>query len=73
LGGVPVWSHILDAEPDQIAGAELAVYSEVEEGQVSESAVQLQACPDCPDVLRLKRWLRADKLSFVPRALQRTF
>src|SRR5690606_14891306 len=32
LGGVPVGSHILDAEPDQVAGAELAVYSEVEEG-----------------------------------------
>jgi hypothetical protein len=41
LGGVPVGSDILNAEPDQVTGSELTVYSEVEESQVTESAVQL--------------------------------
>src|SRR5690606_32015446 len=66
LGGVAVRSHVLNAEPDQVAGPELAVYCEVEECQITETAVQLQARATRPDVLRLQRWFRANKLSLVP-------
>jgi hypothetical protein len=66
-------SDILDTEPYEVAGPKLAVHGEVEERQVLKATVELKARPDSPDVLRLKRWLRADKLSLVPRTLQRTF
>jgi hypothetical protein len=73
LARVSVGSYVLHAEPYEVAGSQLAVYSEIEESQVPKPTVKLKACPDCPDMLWLKRWLCADKLAFVPRALQRTF
>jgi hypothetical protein len=72
LDGVSVGSDVLDAEPDQITGAKLAVYSEVEESQVTEPAIKLQARADRPDVFRLERRLWANKLALVPGAGRRS-
>jgi hypothetical protein len=69
LDRVSVWSYVLEAEPYQITSAELAVYSEVEESQVAESTIELQARAYRPDMLWLERWLCTNKLAFVPGAL----
>ena len=69
----PWGSYVLNAKPYEVTRSQLAVYSEIEERQVSKATVKLKARSDCPDVLRLKRWLRPNKLSFVPWDLQRSF
>src|SRR3546814_464541 len=73
LTRVAMGSDILDTEPYEVAGPKFAIHSEVEERQISKATFELKARPDRPDMLWLKRWLRADKLSLVPRTLQRSF
>jgi hypothetical protein len=57
---------ILNSEPHQIAGAELAIDGSIEESQVAKCAIQLQAGANCPDVLRLERRFGSYELSLVP-------
>jgi hypothetical protein len=59
--------HIVDAKPDQIASAQLAVDGKVEQCEFPGSLIQLQPNPDSPDLLQLQRWLLAEQLAFVPR------
>ena len=57
---------IFDPQAHEITSAQLAVDRQIEEGQVPNSPVELQAGPDGPKMLWLKRWLRADQLNSVP-------
>ena len=45
---------------DQVAGAQLAVDTKIEQGKAAQSALHLQADADCPD------FLEADELSLIP-------
>jgi hypothetical protein len=45
--------HIVDAESNQIAAAQLAVDGEVEQCEFTGSLRQLQANPNSPDLLQL--------------------
>ena len=59
--------HIVDAKPDQIAPAQLAVDGEVEQREFPGSMIQLQSNPDGPDLLQLQWGLLAEQLALVPR------
>src|SRR6266478_1355321 len=58
---------IVDAKPNQIAPAQLAVDTEIEQREFPDSMVQLQSNPDGPDLLQLQCWFLAEQLAFVPR------
>ena len=58
----------MDAQPDQIAAAQLAVDGQVEQGKVAQFAAELEPDPDGPDFLRLQRGFLAAQFAFVPRA-----
>ena len=66
-GDMTALDHIANAKPDQIAPAQFAVDSEVEQREFTGSMIQLQSNPDGPDLLQLQRGLLADQLPFVPR------
>jgi hypothetical protein len=53
-------------QADQVAAAELAVDSQVEECQLAHPVLHLEADSECPDVLKLERYLLADDLALVP-------
>ena len=46
--------HIVDAESNQIAAAQLAVDGEVEQREFPRSMIQLQPNPDSPDLFQLQ-------------------
>jgi hypothetical protein len=69
VDGVAVWGHIRDPEADHIATTQLAINREIEEGQVSYPAVELQPGPNGPDVFRLERRLLPCELPLVPGAM----
>jgi len=53
-------------QTDQVAAAELAVDSQVEECQLAHPVLHLEAHSERPDVLELERRLLADDLALVP-------
>ncbi len=53
VDGIAVRSDILELEAHHVASPELAVDRQIEEGQVSYPAGQLQPCPYGPDMSRL--------------------
>ena len=60
-------ADVSHAQLDQIAGSKLAVDGKVEQRQISVTTCELQANPDCPDLLELERRFLTYELSFVPR------
>jgi len=47
--------HVVKAQTDQIASAQLAVDGEVGKREVTDSVRQLQPNPDCPYLLHFRR------------------
>jgi hypothetical protein len=70
LNCISMRSDALDAEPHQVACAQLAVQRQIEEGWVALPTVKLEARAYCPDVLWLERWFNANELAFVPSGLR---
>ena len=60
-------ADVADLEADQVAAAELAVDSQVEESKFADPALHLQTHSKRPNVLRLERGLLTDDLALVPR------
>ena len=74
VDGVAVGRHVIDAQRDQIAAAQLAVDGEVEQRQVAGTPLQLQLRPDGPHVAGPQRRLGTGELALVaglPRGLGR--
>ena len=67
-GDMTALDHIVDAKPDQIAAAQLAVDGKVEQRKFPGSMIQLQPNPDGPDLLQLQRGLLAKQLALIPRS-----
>jgi len=59
-------SDVPNMQIDQVATPQFAVDREVEHGKVSNLMIVLKLNSDCPNVLRLQRWLLANQLAFVP-------
>jgi hypothetical protein len=55
-----------DHQAYEIASAQLAVDRQIEEGQVPNSPVDMQAGPNSPNMPWLERWLRTNQLGFIP-------
>ena len=66
-GYLTALDHVVHAQPDQIAAAQLAVDGEVEEREFAGSMVQLQSNANGPDLLQLQWGLLAEQLALVPR------
>jgi len=64
---VPAGSDILDPYGYDIAAAKLAVDRQIEHREVASAALDLEFCPDRPDVFGSQRWLCPGQLSPVPR------
>ena len=60
-------THVPDLERDKIAAAQLAVDSEVEQGEFAHASFHLEADAQRPDVLELEGRLLPDKLALIPR------
>ena len=60
---VAVGCHVVDAESDEIAPAQLAIDREIEERQVSHAPLQLQSGTDGPDMADPQWRLRASELT----------
>jgi hypothetical protein len=58
-GNMTALDHIVDAEPDQIASAQLAIDGEIEQCKFPRSMIHLQPNSDSPDVFQLQRRLLA--------------
>jgi hypothetical protein len=69
---VPAGSDILDPYGYDIAAAKLAVDRQIEHREVASAALDLEFCPDRPDVFGSQRWLCPGQLSLVPTALAGT-
>ena len=61
-GDVTALDHIVDAKPDQVASAQLAVDGEVEQREFPGSMIQLQSNPDGPDLLQFQRGLLPEQV-----------
>ena len=61
-----MWRNIVDAEVNDVAPTELAVYREVEERQIPRPPRNLQSRPNGPDVLGLQRRLGSNEFALVP-------
>jgi hypothetical protein len=59
-------AHVAHAQLDQVAGAQLAVDPQVEQGKVAQAALHLEPDPNCPDLPELERPLLADELALLP-------
>ena len=59
-------AHVADAQLDQVAGAQLTVNPQIEQGKLAQPALHLEPDTDCPDLLKLERCLLADELPLVP-------
>jgi hypothetical protein len=59
-------AYVPDLETDEVATAQLAVDSQVEECKLSNPALHLEADSKCPDILDLERSLLADDLALAP-------
>ena len=58
--------NILDAQPHQVAAAQLAVDTQVEEGEVALPPSDLQTDADLPDLLEREGTLLPGQLAPVP-------
>jgi len=58
---------IVDAKPDQIAPAQLAVEGEVEQREFAASMAQLQPNPDGPGLLQRQWGLPSEQFALVSR------
>ncbi len=67
LDGRSVWGNVLDFESNYIATAQLAIDSEIEQGQVSLAVSHLELGADRPDVFWPERRLGSGHLALVPR------
>src|SRR5262245_57741569 len=63
---VAVGCHISDAEADEVAATQFAVYSEVEQRQVPHALLQSQFGADRPDLTPPQGWFWAGQLAFIP-------
>ena len=59
-------SHITDAQPDEVTGAQFAVDRQVKKGQFTCAIGQLKADPDRPNLFQLQRRFLADQFALVP-------
>src|SRR5205823_10095966 len=59
-------AHVAYSELDEVAGAQLAVDTQIEKGKLAQPALHLQANSDCPDLLQLERGFLTDRLALVP-------
>jgi hypothetical protein len=64
---VPAGGDILDPDGDDVTAAKLTVDRQIEHGEVASAALDLEFCPDRPDVFGSQRWLCPGQLSLVPR------
>src|SRR5215475_5775743 len=64
--GIAVGCHISNAEADEVAATQFAVYREVEQCQVPRALLQIQFGADRPDLTRPQGWLWAGQLAFIP-------
>lgn len=55
LNSIAMRIDALDPEHHQVTGAQLAVHCQIEESQVAQRAIKLEARATCPDVLWLER------------------
>ena len=60
-------AHVVYAQTYQVEGGELAVDTQIEQCQLPESLLHLQAHSDSPDLFELERRLLTDKLALIPR------
>src|SRR5579864_3696839 len=60
-------AQVAHAQLHQVAGAQFAVDTQVEECEVPQPSLHLQADPNGPDLSELERHLLADELTLVPR------
>ncbi len=60
-------TDVAHLQSDQIAASQLAVNSEVEQGELADAILGLKTDTECPDVFDLERCLLPDDLAFVPR------
>jgi hypothetical protein len=56
-------AYIADAQFDDVAGAQLTVDAQIEQGQLSEPALHLKTDANCPDLLKLERGLLPNQLA----------
>jgi hypothetical protein len=63
---VTALDHVVNAKPDQIASAQLAVDCEIEQREFSAPMIELKSNSDSPDLFQLQRRLLAEQLAFVP-------
>jgi hypothetical protein len=59
-------AHVVDAQPDEVAAAQLAVDREIEQRKVASASLKLQADADGPDLLRFQWAFLADQPALVP-------
>src|SRR5206468_12075429 len=64
---VSTGSDILDPDGDDITATKLAVDCQIEHGEIASTALDLELCPDRPDVFGSQRGLCPGQLSLVPR------
>ncbi len=62
----PIQGHIVDPERDQVTGAQLAVESEVEQGQIPDAMSDLEPDPNGPDFFDFESRLGSNQLAPVP-------
>jgi len=58
--------NVVDPKTNEIAAAQLAVDSEVEQRQIAFGLLHLKPDPNGPDLLRPERTLLTDKATLVP-------
>lgn len=57
---------ILHVQANPVAPAQLAIDGKVEEGEVAQLLIELQANAHCPDLLKLQRWFLPNEPALVP-------
>jgi len=57
---------ISSSQPNQVAGAQFAVDSQIEKRQIAQSATNLQAHTDGPVFISFQGWFLASDLTLVP-------
>ena len=62
-------THVAHAQAQEIASPQFAVDAEIEQGEFSQSPLHLQANPNAPNLLQLKRRFLPYQLAFVPRGV----
>jgi hypothetical protein len=63
---VPAGSDIFDPEPDDVTAAKFAVDRQIEHSEVVSALLDLEFCPNRPDVFGSQRRLGPSQLSLIP-------